>query len=280
MRNAATLRSPTRRNVGPLRSHNGQRPRVSRNGEDLRHAVVRWKRKERRMFDRSPVAVSEKSSTQMCHGIVVVVAVGTSTAFRSDVAIRVLDHRATESGSRNFSRKPQVLSSERGSARTGSSSFPPQVDVISVPFRTGQPGCSCSSPADCAGEKGRTPGVQPEEPEPELLQQLVLASAELLPEQRLQSYRSHCHIRQPHSRSSSSSPCRSSRQQPGIRKPSEPVLLRVEHRGRSQPAHMSELTRRRVSSSSDCDEPGHRSRQQLPSGRVRQSRSDRRRRRS
>ena len=178
---------------------------------------------------------------------------------------------------RGCSRKLLVSELERGRARTGSSSFPPQVDLIIGPFRTNQPDHSCCSTA-CAGEKGRKPVGQLEEQLLEQLQQLVLA-AELLLEQQLELHRRRLN----HSLLSSIqrlSSRRSIRQQSRNHNFAEPVLLRDVRFGRSQPVHMSELIQRMGCSSTCYDEPGHQFRQQLPGELVRPCHSDRRRKRS
>ena len=112
----------------------------------------------------------------------------------------------------------------------------------------------------------------------EQLQQLVLA-AELLLEQQLELHRRRLN----HSLLSSIqrlSSRRSIRQQSRNHNFAEPVLLRDVRFGRSQPVHMSELTQHMGCSSTCYDEPGHRSRQQLPGELVRPCHSDRRRKRS
>ena len=178
---------------------------------------------------------------------------------------------------RGCSRKLLVAELERGRARTGSSSFPPQVDLIIGPFRTNQPDRSCCLTA-CADEKGRKPVDQLEEQLLEQLQQLVLA-AELLLEQQLELHRRRLN----HSLLSSIqrlSSRRSIRQQSRNHNFAVPVLLHGERFGRSQPEHMSELIQHMGCSSTCYDEPGHQFRQQLPGELVRPCHSDRRRKRS
>ena len=177
---------------------------------------------------------------------------------------------------RGCSRKLLVSELERGRARTGSSSFPPQVDRIIGPFRTNQPDRSCCLTA-CAVEKGRKPVGQLEEQLLERLLLLVLA-AELLQEQLLELHRRRLN----HSLLSiqRQSIRRSIRQQSRNHNFAVPVLLHGERFGRSQPEHMSELIQRMGCSSTCYDEPGHQFRQQLHGELARPCRSDRRRKRS
>ncbi len=72
------------------------------------------------------------------------------------------------------SRKPRGSELERGGYRTGNSSFPPQVDVIIVPFQTDQQDCSSLTDC-CAVVKGRMPVGQLAGLEQALLRVLELA---------------------------------------------------------------------------------------------------------
>ena len=184
----------------------------------------------------------------------------------------------TKTASGKKSRKPRGSELERGGYRTGSSSFPPQVDVTIVPFRTNQQGCSSLIDC-CAVVKGRRPVDQLEELELALL--LVLESAEQIPslELKLELLSNPCCRKQLRS---SQLQCNhhSSRQRFRIHKLAEPVTLHGGPIGRSQPVSMSEQKSRMGCSSIGCGEPGHRFRQQLRGELVRQCRSDRRRRRS
>ena len=183
----------------------------------------------------------------------------------------------TKTASGKNSRKPRGSELERGGYRTGSSSFPPQVDVTIVPFQTGQPGCSSLTDC-CAVVKGRMPVDQLVELEQALLpEQLVLAVAELRQELKPVWHRSCCFRNRCFHIPFRSILFRSSRQRSHIHKLGEPVMLRGGPIGRSQPVSRSELKQRRGCSSIGSDEPGHRFRQQLRGERVRPSHSDRRR---
>ena len=190
----------------------------------------------------------------------------------------------TKTASGKNSRKPRGSELEQGGYRTGSRSFPPQVDVIIGPCQTGRPGCSSLTDC-CAVVKGRMPEDQLVELEQALLlEQLVLAVAEqqleLKPElHRNLSFRNHCcHI-----------PCRSNRcrsnhhsirQLLRIHMLAEPVLLHVGPIGRSQPVSKSGQKPRMGCSSNGSREPGHQFRRQLRGELVRPCHSDRRRKRS
>ena len=188
-----------------------------------------------------------------------------------------------------FSRKPRVSELERGGYGTGSSSFPPQVDVTIEPGQTGQPGCS-SLTGYCAVVKGRMPVDQPVGLEQALVRRLV-ELAELLLVQKLelmeiQQFHSQCFRNrwlhklyriQLHRSLNHSSQFRSIRQQLHIRMLAEPVWLRGEPIGRSLRVSMSEQKSRMGCSSIGYGEPGHRFRQQLRGEHVRLCRSDRKR---
>lgn len=190
----------------------------------------------------------------------------------------------TKTASGKNSRKPRGSELERGGYRTGSSSFPPQVDVTIVPFRTDQQGCSSLTDC-CAVVKGRMPEDQQVELQLALLpEQLGLAVAEQ--QQELKPvlhcnpcFRSHCfHIRscRNHRRRNH----HSIRQLLRIHMLAEPVLLHGGPIGRSQPVSKSGQKPRMGCSSIGFGEPGHRFRQQLRGELVRLCRSDRRRKRS
>jgi hypothetical protein len=183
----------------------------------------------------------------------------------------------TKTASGKKSRKPRGSELERGGYRTGSSSFPPQVDVIIVPSQTDQQGCSSLTDC-CAVVKGRRPVDQLVELEQALLL-VELAELIQLLELKLEllsnpCFRSHCCHNQRRCNH------RSIRQQFHNHKLAEPVMLHGEPIGRSQPVSMSEQKPRMGCSSIGYGEPGHRFRQQLRGELVRQCRSDRRRKRS
>ena len=85
----------------------------------------------------------------------------------------------TKTASGKKSRKPRGFELQRGGYRTGSSSFPPQVDVTIVPFQTDQQGCSSLTDC-CAVVKGRMPVDQLVELEQAQLLELVLELAVLI----------------------------------------------------------------------------------------------------
>jgi hypothetical protein len=183
-------------------------------------------------------------------------------------------HKTKTASERGSSRKPRGSELERGAVRTGSSSVPPQVDLIIGPFRTNRPGCSCSSTA-CAALKGRRPEVQLVEL---VLEQLPELTAGQLERQQELLF----HKNQLCNPLSSQRRCnhRSNRRQSRNHNFAEPAQLHGEHGGRSQPEHMSEQRQRMGCSSTCCVEPDHRFRQQLRGELVRLCRSDHRRRRS
>ena len=196
----------------------------------------------------------------------------------------------TKTASGKNSRKPRGSELERGGYRTGSSSFPPQVDVTIVPFQTNQQGCSSLTDC-CAVVKGRRPVGQLVELVQALLLVLVLELAvlilllELKPELLSNPcFRSQCcHMlcrSQLHRSSQRRCIHRSIRQQSRNHKLAEPVMLHGEPIGRSQRVSMSEQKSRMGCSSIGYGEPGHRFRQQLRGELVRRCRSDRRRKRS
>ena len=190
----------------------------------------------------------------------------------------------TKTASGKNSRKPRGSELERGGYRTGSSPFPPQVDVTIGPCQTGRPGCFSLTDC-CAVVKGRMPADQLVELELALLpEQLVLAVAEQQQEPKLElprnsCFRNHCsHIlcRSNHCHRN----YRSIRQLLRIHMLSEPVLLHGGPIGRSHPVSKSGQKPRMDCSSIGSRLPGHRFRRQLRGEHVRQCRSDRRRKRS
>ena len=190
----------------------------------------------------------------------------------------------TKTASGKNSRKPRGSELERGGCRTGSNSFPPQVDVTIGPCQTGRPGCFSLTDC-CAVVKGRMPEDQLVELEQALLlEQPVSAVAELQQElkpelHRNPSFRNHCfHTRRRSNQRRSIH--HSIRQLLHIHMLAEPVLLHGGPLGRSQPVSKSGQKPRMGCSSIGSGEPGHRFRQQLRGELVRPSRSDRRRKRS
>ena len=137
--------------------------------------------------------------------------------------------------------------------RTGSSSKSPQFTRIITSCRTDRPD-RFGSATYCAGEKGRRPEVQLEEPEQEQLLEQEQQRPELQPEQRgdrmsrLHSLRCSHHSFRPQSRS---------HKLPELLQPDD------EHHGRSQPVHRSEQTQRPGCSCSCCCGLRHPVRQRL-----------------
>ena len=182
----------------------------------------------------------------------------------------VLPDAKTKTASGKNSRKPRGSELQQGGYRTGSSSFPPQVDAIIEPGRKDLPGCSSLTASCCAVEKGRIPVVPLVELEQVLLPEQVLAEQQ-------QELRPVSHpFRIPYHNLCCHNQCRSNhhsiRLQHRIHMTSEPELLHDGPNGRSRQEHRSERQPHMGCSSIGYGESGHQFRLQLPGELVRLSR--------